>query len=56
MKKIFNHLVLAFIFITQMMYLQGCSHNTEVFKASCDCGAQKFECTSNERTLNVKGQ
>jgi len=44
--KILNHMVLAFIFASQMMFLQGCAHKAEIFKCKCDCGETKFECTN----------
>jgi len=47
MKKILNHMVLAFIFASQMMFLQGCAHKSEVIKCKCDCGKNTFECTND---------
>ena len=46
MKKILNHMVLAFMFATQTLTLAGCAHKTEAIKCKCDCGENKFECTN----------
>ena len=40
-------MVLAFIFASQMMFLQGCAHKSEVIKCKCDCGKNTFECTND---------
>ena len=39
-------MVLAFIFVSQMMFLQGCAHKAEVLKCKCDCENNTFECTN----------
>jgi len=46
MKKILNHMVLAFIFATQMMFLQGCAHRAEALNCKCNCEENTFECTN----------
>ena len=53
MKKILNHLMLAFIFATQSFFLIGCSHKIDQVQVTCDCGESKFECLVNEKNIDI---
>ena len=37
MKKLLNHSILAFIFVTQMVSLAGCTQHVKVFECKLDC-------------------
>jgi len=56
MKKIFTHLTLAFIFITQTLWLSGCTRTVQSVEVVCDCPNEKFECSVNRRMFNVDGK
>jgi len=49
-----NHLVLAFVLATQLIWLSGCARTVEVFKCKCDCVDSVLECSSNERKIRIK--
>ena len=48
MKKILNHMVLAFIFITQTALLAGCAQHVKVFECKLDCNnGSQVECKTS---------
>ncbi len=49
--NVLNHLILAFVFVTQMLWLQGCSQHVKVFECKVQCDAN----TSLECSTSVSG-
>ena len=46
--KVLNHLVLAFIFLVQMVSLQGCAQHIKVFECKLDCADKStMECRTS---------
>ncbi len=53
MKKILNHLVLAFMFMTQSLWFAGCTQTKEMYNCKCDCEKLSFECSKDEGVMRV---
>jgi len=53
MKKILNHLILAFIFATQSVFLIGCSQHIKVFECKAKCAETTLECRTAVDTNEI---
>ncbi len=51
--KILNHLVLAFIFITQALMFAGCTQHMKVFECKADCGKNVLECKASVDSTEI---
>ena len=49
MKKLSYHIVLAFIFATQTVWLLGCSHHVKSFECKVKCKDTTLECKTSVR-------
>ena len=53
MKKLSYHIVLAFIFATQTVWLLGCTHTVETFKCKAECENVTLECSASQKILDM---
>ena len=53
MRKLLNHLVLAFMFVTQSLWFAGCTQTKEIYNCKCDCKDSSFECSKDEGLMRL---